>query len=410
MNSNTFINEFNVANVANVTSVDDRSLKDQPLNIETFSKWDDLNIDPKILRGIYSYGFEIPSPIQSKSIISICKGYDVIAQAQSGTGKTAAFTIGTLSHIDTTYNHTQAIILAPTRELAIQITSVVKSIGCMISDIKIKTIIGGTSINGTIDEMRINTPHIVVGCPGRIYDMIRRNHIDGSKIKILVMDEADEMLSAGFTEQIKNIITRMNSRTQIVLFSATLPENIHEITDNFMRNPINIIVKSESLTLEGIKQYYIAVNDDYQKYLTLKDIYHLLSVSQCIIYCNSVSRVMHLYNSMKHDDFPVSCIHSNMDRIDRETSFNEFKCGESRVLISSDVTSRGIDIQQVSTVINFDVPKNIHTYLHRIGRSGRFGRKGCGINLITQRDIQTLKNIEKYYATEIQEFPNNVSI
>ena len=394
MNSNTFNNE----------------LKEQPQDIETFSKWDELNIDPKILRGIYSYGFEIPSPIQSKSIISICKGYDVIAQAQSGTGKTASFTIGTLSQIDTTYNHTQAIILAPTRELAIQITSVVKSIACMINDIKIKTIIGGTSINDTIDEMRINTPHIVIGCPGRMYDMIRRNHIDGSKIKILVMDEADEMLSCGFTEQIKNIITRMNSRTQIVLFSATLPQNICEITDNFMRNPINISVKAESLTLEGIKQYYIAVNDDYQKYLTLKDIYHLLSVSQCIIYCNSVGRVMNLYNSLRRDDFPVSCIHSNMDKIDRETSFNEFKRGETRVLISTDVTSRGIDIQQVSTVINFDLPKNIHTYLHRIGRSGRFGRKGCGINLITQRDIQTLKNIENYYATEIQEFPNNASI
>lgn len=380
------------------------------LEIETFSKWDELDIDPKILRGIYSYGFEIPSPIQSKSIISICKGRDIIAQAQSGTGKTASFTIGTLSHINTELNYTQAIVLAPTRELAIQITNVFEAISCMMTNIRIKTIIGGTSILKDLDDTRFNTPHIIVGCPGRVQDMIRRQYIDVTKIKILVVDEADEMLSQGFLEQIKNIILKMNSQTQIALFSATLPSNISEITDKFMQNPINIIVKAESLTLEGIKQFYIAVNNDREKYLTLKDIYHLISVSQCIIYCNSVNRVIELFNSMKYDNFPVSCIHSNMDKNERQESFNDFKCGSSRVLISSDITARGIDIQQVSIVINFDIPKNVHTYLHRIGRSGRFGRKGCGINLVTSRDIQKMKEIENYYATEIQEFPNNFQI
>lgn len=378
--------------------------------VETFSKWDDLDIDPKILRGIYSYGFEIPSPIQSKSIISICKGKDIIAQAQSGTGKTASFTIGTLSHIDTNSNYTQAIILAPTRELATQITNVVQSISCMMENIKIKTIIGGTSISEDCDDIRSNPPHIVVGCPGRVYDMLRRQCIDGRNVKILVMDEADEMLSQGFLEQIKNIFFKLNSNTQIALFSATLPSNITEITDRFMRNPVNIIVKAESLTLEGIQQYYIAVNDDYEKYSTLKDIYHLISVSQCIIYCNSVNRVVELYNSMKNDHFPVSCIHSKMYKDERQTAFNEFKSGASRVLISSDITARGIDVQQVSIVINFDVPKNVHTYLHRIGRSGRFGRKGCGINLVTSRDVSKMREIETYYATQIKEFPSNFQV
>ena len=380
------------------------------LEIETFSKWDELDVDPKILRGIYSHGFEIPSPIQSKSIISICKGRDIIAQAQSGTGKTASFTIGTLSHIDINIHHTQAVILAPTRELATQITVVFQSISCMMPNIKIKTIIGGTSVLKDLDDIRFNPPHIIIGCPGRVNDMIRRQYIDGRKIKILVIDEADEMLSQGFLEQIKNIILRMNSQTQIALFSATLPPNICEITDKFMQNPINIIVKAESLTLEGIKQFYIAVNNDLEKYLTLKDTYHLISVSQCIIYCNSINRVIELFHSMKDDNFPVSCIHSNMDKNERQESFNDFKCGSSRVLISTDITARGIDIQQVSVVINFDIPKNVHTYLHRIGRSGRFGRKGCGINLITSRDIQKMKEIENYYATEIQEFPNNFQI
>lgn len=379
-------------------------------DIETFSKWDELDIDPKILRGIYSYGFEIPSPIQSKSIISICKGRDIIAQAQSGTGKTASFTIGTLSHINTNSNFTQAIVLAPTRELATQITNVIKSISCMMENIKIKTIFGGTSISDDCDDIRYEPPHIIVGCPGRVCDMMKRQYIDGRNIKILVIDEADEMLSQGFLEQIKNIILKMNSNTQIALFSATLPPNISEITDNFMRNPVHIIVKSESLTLEGIKQFYIAVNNDYDKYLTLKDIYHLISVSQCIIYCNSVTRVIELYNSMKNDNFPVSCIHSKMYKDERQSAFNEFKSGSSRVLISSDITARGIDIQQVSIVINFDIPKNIHTYLHRIGRSGRFGRKGCGINLVTSRDISKMKEIESYYATQIKEFPNNFQI
>ena len=377
------------------------------LEIETFSKWDELDIDPKILRGIYSYGFEIPSPIQSKSIISICKGRDIIAQAQSGTGKTASFTIGTLSHINTELNYIQAIVLAPTRELAIQITNVFEAISCMMTNIRIKTIIGGTSVLKDLDDIRFNQPHVIVGCPGRVYDMIQRRYIDVTKIKILVIDEADEMLSQGFLEQIKNIILRMSLQTQIALFSATLPSNICEITDKFMQNPINIIVKAESLTLEGIKQFYIAVNNDHEKYLTLKDIFNLISMSQCIIYCNSVNRVIELFNSMKYDNFPVSCIHSNMDKNERQESFNDFKCGSSRVLISTDITARGIDIQQVSIVINFDITKNIHTYLHRIGRSGRFGRKGCGINLVTSRDIQKMKEIENYYSTEIQEFPNN---
>lgn len=377
------------------------------LEIETFFKWDELDIDHKILRGIYSYGFEIPSPIQSKSIISICKGRDIIAQAQSGTGKTASFTIGTLSHINTELNYIQAIVLAPTRELAIQITNVFEAISCMMTNIRIKTIIGGTSVLKDLDDIRFNQPHVIVGCPGRVYDMIQRRYIDVTKIKILVIDEADEMLSQGFLEQIKNIILRMSLQTQIALFSATLPSNICEITDKFMQNPINIIVKAESLTLEGIKQFYIAVNNDHEKYLTLKDIFNLISMSQCIIYCNSVNRVVELFNSMKDDNFPVSCIHGNMDKNERQESFNNFKCGSSRVLISSDITARGIDIQQVSIVINFDIPKNIHTYLHRIGRSGRFGRKGCGINLVTSRDIQKMKEIENYYSTEIQEFPNN---
>jgi translation initiation factor 4A len=300
--------------------------------------------------------------------------------------------------------------MAPTHELAKQISSVITSLSSMMEGIRIKTIVGGSSIDEDVMSMRENPPHIIVGCPGRLYDMIRRRHINANKFKLIILDEADEMLSAGFKEQVYNIFQHLNTNAQIALFSATLPNNILQITTKFMRNPIKICVKSESLTLEGIKQHYVALEDDRQKYLTLKDIYQYISMSQCIIYANSVKRVMDLFSAMKEDNFPVSCIHSNMEKSEREQSFKEFRTGQSRVLISSNITSRGIDIQQVSVVINFDLPKDIHTYLHRIGRTGRWGRKGTGINFITRRDIFKMKEIESYYSTEITELPQNFSI
>jgi superfamily II DNA/RNA helicase len=375
-----------------------------------FNTWDELELNPDLLRGIYAHGFERPSPIQSKAIKPILDGSDLIAQAQSGTGKTGSFSIGALSKVVISDNSNQILIMAPTHELAHQITTVISSLSAMMNGIRIKTIVGGSSIDEDSVEMRKNPPHVIVGCPGRVYDMIRRRHINANKLKLVILDEADEMLSSGFKEQVYNVFKYLNTNVQIALFSATLPNNIFQITNNFMRNPIKICVKAESLTLEGIKQYFIAVNDDREKYLTLKDLYKYISVSQCIIYANSVKRVTDLYEAMKEDGFPVCCLHSNMDKSERENVFKEFRKGGSRVLISSNVTSRGIDIQQVAVVINFDLPKDIHNYLHRIGRSGRWGRKGTGINLITRRDILKLKEIEQYYSTQIEELPSEFSI
>ena len=384
--------------------------EDNEASLETFSKWDDLDIDPKILRSIYSFGFEIPSPIQCKAIIPISKGKDIIAQAQSGTGKTAAFTLGALSRVNIDENYTQILIMSPTHELTKQISTVITGLSAMMDGLIIKTIIGGSSIDDDVNDMRQTPPHIIVGCPGRVYDMMRRRHINANKLTLVILDEADEMLSSGFKEQIYNIFQYLNKNVQIALFSATLPDNIFQITTKFMRNPIKICVKAESLTLEGIKQFYVAIEDDRQKYMTLKDLYQFISVSQCIIYCNSVKRVSDLYEAMKEDEFPVCCIHSNMDKNERERAFNDFRNGAARVLISSNVTARGIDIQQVSVVINFDLPRDTHTYLHRIGRSGRWGRKGTGINLITRRDIIKMREIETYYATQISELPSNFTI
>ena len=373
----------------------------------SISSWEDLDLDANILRGIYANGFEKPSPIQAKGIYPMLQKKDIIAQAQSGTGKTGCFCIGCLSLINFTQNTTQGLILAPTRELAIQIQEVLSFLSNFIPNIKIQLLIGGTSINTCIDDLLNNIPHVVVGCPGRVYDMFRRRHLLSENLKSIILDEADEMLSAGFKEQIYNIFQFMPSNVQVGLFSATLSSELLQITEKFMREPIKILVKKESLTLEGIKQFYIAVDDDNTKYDCIKDLFSSFSISQSIIYCNSTSRVQELYDSMNNDNFPVGIIHSNMEKQERTKNFNDFKSGKNRVLISSNVTARGIDIQQVSTVINFDIPKDVATYLHRIGRSGRWGRKGIGINFVTKRDIRQIKEIEQYYQTEIEEMPIN---
>jgi len=388
----------------------DNEIDNTETPIKIITGWDELDLDTDLLRGIYAYGYERPSPIQGKAILPIIKGHDIIAQAQSGTGKTAAFTVGALSRVNLKENCNQVLIIGPTHELAQQTSTVVSSLSDMMTGIRVKTVIGGSPIDDEIENMRSNPPHIIVGCPGRIYDMIRRRHIQANKLKLVILDEADEMLSQGFKEQIYNIFQNLNKNVQIALFSATLPNNIFQITSKFMRDPVKICVKAENLTLEGIKQYFVAVDDDKQKYATLKDLYQLISVSQCIIYCNSVQRVTDLYEAMKSDGFPVCCIHSKMSHSERDSAFREFRNGSARVLISSNVTARGIDIQQVSFVINFDIPKDTHVYLHRIGRSGRWGRKGTGINFITRRDILKMKEIESYYETQIVELPSDFPV
>lgn len=374
--------------------------------VKTFNDWDDYGMNPKILRGVYAFGYEKPSPIQCKAIQPMIDGQDIIAQAQSGTGKTGAFSIGTLNVVDPTVNEIQALILSPTRELSRQSFDVIKSIGSFVKNLRIQLLVGGTSTSEDIDKLKNDTPHVIVGCPGRTFDMIKRGHLNTSKIRVFVLDEADEMLSSGFTEQIYNIFKYLATTTKIALFSATIPSDIEALTTKFMNDPVKILVKSEMLTLEGIEQYYVALESDGDKFATIKDLYASITSSQCIVYCNSVKRVEDLYEAMIEDGFTVSRIHSNMTKEEREAAYIDFKSGKNRILISSNVTARGIDIQQVSTVINFDVPKCVHTYLHRIGRSGRWGRKGVGINFVTKFDMRSVKAIEQHYNTEIQELPS----
>lgn len=367
--------------------------------------WDDFEMDSNVLRGVYSIGFEKPSPIQSKAIKPMMEGKDLLAQAQSGTGKTGAFSIGTLNRIDLSQNAIQAVILSPTRELSQQSYDVISSLSGFMKGLKIQLLVGGTSVYTDIDQLTNNTPHIVVGCPGRTYDMMKRNHLVTKNLKVIVIDEADELLSSGFKEQIYHIFQYMPTSTQVCLFSASIPVEVEQLTDKFMNEPEKILVKSEMLTLEGIEQYHVALDNDGNKFDTLKDLYASLAVSQSIIYCNSIKRVDDLYEAMIADSFAVSKLHGGMEKQERQDAYDNFKNGKSRILISSNVTARGIDIQQVSTVINFDLPKSVHTYLHRIGRSGRWGRKGVGINFVTRYDLSQLKTIEQFYGTSIEELP-----
>jgi translation initiation factor 4A len=374
-------------------------------DLKVISNWDEFDLNDNILRGIYSYGFEKPSQIQQIAILPILQKNDLIAQAPSGTGKTGAFTISALQRIDLSSNTTQVLIMAPTHELVKQIYSVITSIGNAMSNLKVKYLVGGTSVTDDASELRNNVPHVIVGSVGRVSDMIRRRNIHTKDIKLFVLDEADEMLSGGFLENIRQIFMTFDHNVQTAIFSATMPQEILDLTNRFMKNPVRITMEAEKLNLEGIQQFYIALNNDEDKYATLMDLFSKLTINQTIIYANSVNRVTDLYNAMVKDGCAVCCIHSSMSTAERHKSLQAFRSGEYRVLISSNVTARGIDVQQVSIVINFDIPRCVHNYLHRIGRSGRWGRKGVAINFITKEDVPSMKRIEKHYKSNITELP-----
>ena len=373
-----------------------------------FKNWDELCENDDILRSIFRYGFEKPTPIQSLAIKPIIQGQDILAQAQSGTGKTGAFTVGSLHKIDVSSKSTQSLIIAPTRELVFQIAQVVYELSSSIENITIKTLVGGTSISDDLDYFKSNVPHVIVGTVGRVYDMINRRKFKTNKLKIMVMDEADELLSKGFKMQIHDLIRCLPQEMQIALFSATMPPEVIELGEKIAVNPVKITVQPEKLSLECICQHYVALQNEYMKYDTLKDLFTILQMNQTIVYVNTISKVDHLFELLRDDGFPVGYIHSSLSKLERENALKNFRNGEFRILISSGITSRGIDIQQVSTVILYDIPRSVHTYLHSIGRSGRYGRKGLAINFVTPRDVENMRKIERYYKINISELPSDV--
>jgi len=369
--------------------------------------FDDMNLKDTLLRGIYNFGFEKPSAIQSRAIVPCCSRRDVIAQAQSGTGKTATFGIAVLQTVDTNNNATQALVMAPTRELANQIRTVIHNLGEYMG-ISCHAFVGGTKVQDDIAKLQSGV-HVVVGTPGRVNDMINRGALNTSSISMFVLDEADEMLSRGFKDQIYEVFRFMNQDIQVVLLSATMPQEVLEVTSRFMRDPVRILVKKEELTLEGIRQFYVNVKQEDWKFDTLVDLYDTISVTQAVIFCNTRRKVDALTEQLVSRKFTVSAMHSEMSQEDRDLIMREFRSGSSRILITTDLLARGIDVQQVSLVINYDLPSNRENYIHRIGRSGRFGRKGVAINFITDDDVRMMNDIEKFYNTTVEEMPANIA-
>uniref|UniRef100_A0A7S0WX74 RNA helicase n=1 Tax=Pyramimonas obovata TaxID=1411642 RepID=A0A7S0WX74_9CHLO len=388
-------------------------LMDENINFETsagvkvVNTFDAMGLREDLLRGLYAYGFEKPSAIQQRAVLPILQKRDVIAQAQSGTGKTSLIALTLCQLIDTQVREIQALVLSPTRELATQTEKVMLAVGDFMN-IQAHCCIGGKSIGEDIRKLEYGV-HAVSGTPGRVFDMIKRRSLRTRSINVLVLDEADEMLSKGFKEQIYDVYRYLPPETQVVLVSATLPNEVLEMTAKFMTDPMRILVKRDELTLEGIRQFFVAVEREEWKFDTLCDLYDTLTITQAVIFCNTKRKVDWLTEKMRQNNFTVSSMHGDMPQKEREAIMVEFRSGSTRVLITTDVWARGLDVQQVSLVINYDLPNNRELYIHRIGRSGRYGRKGVAINFVKNDDIRILRDIEQYYSTQIDEMPMNVA-
>ncbi len=352
--------------------------------------------------GIWEKGFHKPSPIQEEAIPIALVGRNILARAKNGTGKTAAFVIPVLEKVDPAKQFIQALIMVPTRELALQTSAVVREIGkhmkvqCMVST-------GGTSLRD--DIMRLMKPvHVLVGTPGRVLDLAQKRGVaDLSRCSVFVLDEADKLLSPGFVEVMEDLWRLLAKDPQILLFSATFPVAVKKFKDRYIKNPYEVNLMEE-LTLKGVSQYYAFV-EERQKVHCLNTLFSKLEINQSIIFCNSVNRVELLAQKITQLGYSCFYIHSRMHQNDRNRVFHEFRQGGTRHLVCSDLFTRGIDIQTVNVVINFDFPNSSEAYLHRVGRAGRFGHLGLAINLITYDDRLNLYRIEQELGCEIKPIP-----
>jgi len=376
-------------------------------DVPSFTSFDDMELKDEILRGIYTMGFQTPSPIQQKAIVPMTKRRDIIAQAQSGTGKTATFSIGSIQQIDPGLKAPQVLVLAPTRELAQQSQVTASGIGQYLG-IQVLCATGGPPI---AEDMRAlqRGAQFIVGTPGRIYDLIRRGALKLDNIRVLIMDEADQMLEDRFREQVLCILEfKFPASTRIAFFSATMPPEVTEVAERFLDDPCRILIPPESVTLDGIKQFYVPLDQESHKFEVLLDILRNMSIAQLIIFVNKRQKAEWLTAAMQDNNFTIECIHGEMDVAERKKRMGDFRSGRARILIATDLLARGIDVQQVSTVINYELPLQRENYIHRIGRSGRYGRKGVAINLIVEEEQRSLDDIETYYKTKINTLPDDL--
>ena len=362
-------------------------------------KFEELNIDERILRAIEDMGFEETSPIQTQAIPAVCEGIDVVGQAQTGTGKTAAYTIPMLMKIDPQIKKPQAIVLCPTRELAVQVAEEIRKLAKYMSDIKVLPVYGGQEIVRQIKSLKTGV-QIIVGTPGRVMDHMRRKTVKFDNIRMVILDEADEMLDMGFREDMETILTETPEERQTVMFSATMPKAIMDIARNFQKDAKVIKVVRKELTVSNIEQFYYEVRpkNKTEVLCRLIDIYNpRLSV----VFCNTKRQVDELISELKGRGYFADGIHGDMKQQQRDRVMDDFRSGKVDILIATDVAARGIDVDDVDMVFNYDIPQDEEYYVHRIGRTGRAGRSGMALSFISGKEVYKLKDIERYCKTKI---------
>jgi translation initiation factor 4A len=371
--------------------------------------FDTLNLSNELLKGVYIYGFTQPSNIQIKGIQSIGTGKDCILQSQSGTGKTATYLLGILNRLDILGKKTlnTSVIITPTRELANQVYNVAVNLN-KFTNYKIGRCIGGIDLYTTKTE--IKDASLIIGTLGRIYHMINENKINYNNIKIITLDEADDILSDGINDKLESIFSNLID-SQILLISATMNYSVFNFSKKFIKSePIQILLKNNEVILDLISQFYLDVEVEEQKFDTLLDLYNLVSTSQAIIFCNTINKILWLEEKLVKNNFPITVIHSKMTQVERNNIVQEFRDGKTRLLLTTDLLSRGIDIPQVNMVINYDLPINKETYIHRIGRCGRFDKKGIAINLVKMNnsiDMNIFNRLKHVYKINIQQLPES---
>ena len=376
--------------------------------LKKYESFDEMNLKDDLIRGVYSYGFENPSKIQQLAIVPMSKHTDILAQSQSGTGKTGAFVIGSLSVVDISIKAPQVLVLCPTRELSQQTERVAKALGPYMN-LKVLSATGGNQLRNDISTLKAGA-QFIVGTPGRIFDLIRRGDLSVEHIKYVILDEADQMLEDLFAEQIKAILdNKFPSTTRLALFSATMPQNVIEIAEHYLSNPARMLLPPDEVTLDGIKQYFVELEREDWKLPVLLDLYQQIAVNQALIYVNKRQKAEWLAKQLSAQGFTLEYIHGEMEVGERKKRMDDFRSGTVRVLISTDLLARGIDVQQVSLVVNYELPIQRENYVHRIGRSGRYGKKGVAVNLVYGDERNTLKEIERHYSTTISELPEDLA-
>lgn len=373
----------------------------------TENNFENLKLRENLIKGVYIYGFKKPSKIQEKGITALNTGKDCIIQSQSGTGKTATYLLGILNRLEEN-DKCQGIIITPTRELAEQVYKVAIEI-CKFTSFNVELCTGGTSINK--NRYNLKKANLVIGTLGRINHMISENRINLYNIKLVALDEADDILDDGVSKELNTILEKVPTGTQICLISATLSTNVFNLSKKIMHEPLKILIKKNEIPVELIKQFYIDVEIEDLKFEVLLDLYNLISTSQAIIFCNTIRKVEWLSQNLKDKNFSITSIHGKMTSNERTDIVKEFRDGKTRILITTDLLARGIDVPLVNLVVNYDLPPNKETYIHRIGRCGRFGKKGVAISLVKmqdQSDVKSLNRMKNYYNMDIDELTDDI--